>query len=43
MGKVHILSEAVANKIAAEEVEELCGRERSGSPRPKSRAQRGIF
>jgi hypothetical protein len=41
MGRIHILSEAVANKIAAGEVEALCGREpeRSdgGSPQPKSR------
>jgi hypothetical protein len=42
MGKIHILSEAVANKMAAGEVEAYCGRERSGSPQPKSRAQRGI-
>ena len=31
MGKIHVLSESVANKIAAGEVEALCGRERSGS------------
>jgi len=42
MGRVHILSEAVANEIAAGKVEALYGRERSGSPQPKSRAQRGI-
>src|SRR5208282_4788061 len=42
MGRIHVLSESVANKIAAGEVEALCGRERSGSPQLKSRAQRGI-
>src|SRR5712692_5785538 len=57
MGKIHVLPEHVANKIAAGEVEAVCGRERSGvpgaggfhatgcgsgSPQPKSRAQRGI-
>jgi len=46
MGKIHVLSEAVANKIAAREVEAPCGRElersESGSPQPKSREKRGI-
>ncbi len=42
MGKIHVLSESVANKIAAGEVEAFCGRERSGSPQPKSREKRGI-
>jgi hypothetical protein len=46
MGRIHVLSEQVANKIAAGEVEAPCGRdpERSegGSPLPKSRVKRGI-
>jgi hypothetical protein len=42
MGRIHVLSEQVANKIAAGEVEALCGRERSESPQPKSRVKRGI-
>jgi hypothetical protein len=42
MGRIHVFSETVANQIAAGEVEAICGRERSGSPQPKSRVQRGI-
>ena len=41
MGKIHVLPEHVANKIAAGEVEASCGREpersEGGSPQPKSR------
>ena len=46
MGKIHVLSETVANQIAAGEVEAFCGRDperREGvSLQPKSRAKRGI-
>jgi hypothetical protein len=46
MGRIHVLSETVANQIAAGEVEAFCGRDperREGvSPQPKSRAKRGI-
>jgi hypothetical protein len=34
MARIHVLSEAVANKIAAGEVEAFCGRERQGSRHP---------
>ena len=34
MGRIHVLSETVANQIAAGEVEAFCGRERSGCPQP---------